>query len=73
VDSDSVSGFLSECCAIELDGRVAKPELYRGYGAWCRENNRQPLSAMRFNRRLTSVIASQSSCEPSTVSRRGTD
>ena len=60
VDSDSVRGFLAECCRVELDEQTAKPALYRAYRErLCSENNRQALSAMRFNRRLEALHGDQ--------------
>jgi putative DNA primase/helicase len=55
VDADSVAGFLEERC--ERDGRIAKPELYRAYKAWCEVNNRRPLAAQRFSARLREQLA----------------
>ena len=52
VDADSVAGFSEECCTIDPDARTAKPDLFRGYRAWCEENNRRPLGAQKANRRL---------------------
>jgi putative DNA primase/helicase len=56
VDSDSVAGFLDERCEVLLDARIAKPALFRAYRSWCEDNNRQPLSAQRFNRRIRALI-----------------
>jgi len=52
VATDSSSAFAAECCVADEDGRVALPELYRIYAAWCKDNGLQPFSARKFNRRL---------------------
>lgn len=52
IDADSAAGFCEERCALDREGRVAKPELFAAYRAWCDANNRRPLGAQRFNRRL---------------------
>jgi putative DNA primase/helicase len=56
VDADSVAGFLDERVTVEIDGRAIKSELFAAYRSWCTENNRQPLSAVRFNRRLQADV-----------------
>lgn len=53
IDADSAAGFCEECCS--LDGRIAKPLLFAAYRGWCEENNRRPLAATRFNRRLAEL------------------
>jgi putative DNA primase/helicase len=55
VDSDSAAGFSEECCNLAPDARVAKPELFKAYRGWCEVNNRRPLAATRFNRRLVEL------------------
>ena len=55
VDADSAAGFSEECCILDAAGRVAKPALFAAYRAWCEENNRRPLGAQRFNRRLSEL------------------
>ena len=52
VDSDSVAGFLADCCTLTPDGRVARPRLFDAYRNWCTDNNRRPLSRQRFNARV---------------------
>jgi putative DNA primase/helicase len=52
VDSDSAAGFCEDCCTITADARTAKPILFQAYRAWCEENGRRPLAAVRFGRRL---------------------
>ena len=52
IDADSAAGFSEEHCTLDPEGRVAKPVLFAAYRAWCEEDNRRPLGAQRFNRRL---------------------
>ncbi|MGC2375379.1 MAG: phage/plasmid primase, P4 family [Solirubrobacteraceae bacterium] len=52
VDADSAAGFCEECANITQEARTAKTALFQSYRAWCEENNRRPLAAQRFNRRL---------------------
>jgi putative DNA primase/helicase len=55
VDSDSVAGFVDECCDVDPtdDGmRESRSELYAGYRWWCSEAGRRPLSRQRFNHRV---------------------
>ena len=55
VDADSAAGFSEECCTIYDGARIAKPLLFKAYVAWCDANNRRPLAATRFNRRLAEL------------------
>ena len=55
IDSDSAAGFCEECCNLNRDGRIAKPMLFAAYKGWCDQNNRRPLAATRFNRRLAEL------------------
>ncbi len=52
IDADSAAGFCEENCTIYDGARIAKPALFQAYKAWCEENNRRPLAAVRFSRRL---------------------
>ena len=51
-DADSVAGFIDECCDIDIDKRTELPAFYRRYREWCGDRGRQPLSAVRVNRRM---------------------
>jgi len=55
VDADSAAGFSEEYCTIYDGARIAKPALFKAYVAWCEANNRRPLAATRFNRRLAEL------------------
>jgi putative DNA primase/helicase len=55
VDADSAAGFCEERCNIEDEARIAKPLLFQAYRAWCEANNRRPLAAVRFSRRLAEL------------------
>ena len=55
VDADSAAGFSEECCHLDHEARIAKPLLFKAYVRWCEENNRRPLAATRFNRRLAEL------------------
>lgn len=52
IESDSAAGFCEERCELDPDARIAKPALFEAYRKWCEENNRRPLAAVRFSRRL---------------------
>ncbi len=52
VDADSAAGFCEEECTFYDGARIAKPALFQAYKAWCELNNRRPLAAVRFSRRL---------------------
>jgi putative DNA primase/helicase len=52
IDADSAAGFCDENCTIHDSARIAKPALFQAYKAWCDENNRRPVAAVRFGRRL---------------------
>lgn len=52
VDADSAAGFCEECSRVTPEARTAKSVLFQSYRAWCEQNNRRPLAAQRFNRRL---------------------
>ncbi len=52
VDSDSVAGFMGECCEADRDARTARSMLFDRYRAWCNDNNRRALGKQRFNRRV---------------------
>jgi putative DNA primase/helicase len=52
IDSDSAAGFIDERCTIDEGGKVKQSALFAAYKAWCEVNNRRPLAATRFNRRL---------------------
>jgi putative DNA primase/helicase len=67
VDSDSAAGFCEECCDIEDEARIAKPMLFQAYRTWCEQNNRRPLAAVRFSRRLRELHGLDE------VSSKGTD
>ncbi len=58
VDADSVAGFLNEECELALDGRTAKPALYKAYESWCERSGRRPLAAVRFTHRLRELHGS---------------
>ena len=60
VDSDSVAGFLGECCAMDPDARTARSRLFDAYRAWCTDNNRRALGKQRFNRRVEVLHSSLS-------------
>jgi putative DNA primase/helicase len=51
LDSDSVAGFLGECCELDSEQRVTRTGLFDAYRNWCSENNRKALGKQRFNRR----------------------
>lgn len=55
VDSDSVAGFLADACKFDPQASTPRPGLFNRYRNWCSENNRKPLSAMRFNRRVEAL------------------
>ncbi|MBA2240030.1 MAG: hypothetical protein H0W09_02110 [Solirubrobacterales bacterium] len=55
VDSDSVAGFQADACEVDLEAKIAKPQLFPAYVEWCTDNNRKPLSKQRFNRRLEAL------------------
>lgn len=52
VDSDSVAGFLGECCELDPDARTPRSKLFDAYRDWCGQNNRRALGKQRFNRRV---------------------
>jgi putative DNA primase/helicase len=52
VDSDSVAGFLGECCEVDPQGRVERSRLFNCYRNWCTENNRRPFGKQKFNRHV---------------------
>ena len=55
VDSDSVAGFLGECCQLDPDARTQRSKLFDAYRNWCTENNRRALGKQRFNRRIEAL------------------
>ena len=63
VDADSAAGFLEERCELDPDARIAKPVLFTAYKTWCEDNNRRPLAAQRFNRRLRELHTGQQLAE----------
>lgn len=55
IDSDSAAGFVDERCTIDEGGKISKRGLFAAYKEWCEANNRRPLAATRFNRRLVEL------------------
>lgn len=51
-ETDSVAGFMAECCELDPEARWPRPDLYAAYVDWTRRGNRQPVARDRFNRRL---------------------
>lgn len=56
VDSDTVAGFLAECCDVAPVVRSARPTLFKAYREWCEENNRGALGAQRFASRIRQLV-----------------
>lgn len=54
-DTDSVTGFMEECCILEEGARVSKNELYEAYQAWCENAGLKPLGKIRFGRRVKDI------------------
>jgi len=52
IDSDSVAGYVDECCRLDPAAETTRKALFAGYRDWCQANGRQPLAAQRFYERL---------------------
>lgn len=51
-EQDVFGGFLNECCVLETNARITKPDLYALYKEWCEENGASPLGHKNFTERL---------------------
>jgi len=55
-ESDSVAGFIDECCTIKPEVWEYKQGLYREYDKWCQEMGFRPVSSIKFNQRLKEIV-----------------
>jgi putative DNA primase/helicase len=53
---DSAAAFVFEDCVLSPEERIARPELYLAYRAWCERVTRLPLSARKFNERVKTLL-----------------
>ena len=49
---DPFLGFLKEWVVVVADAKVKRPDLYRSYKSWWRDNKAQVLSPQNFNRKI---------------------
>jgi putative DNA primase/helicase len=56
IDSDSVAGFIDECCIVAAEATTNKKQLHQTYKRWCADGNRGQFSAVRFNARLVGLL-----------------
>lgn len=52
-ESDTLGGFLNDCCVIRADVQAKASDLYTRYGYWCTEVGAEPLKQQAFGRRLS--------------------
>jgi len=53
--ADTVAGFVRDCCVVAPDEVVGRSYLHKVYTQWCKNSNRHPISAQRFNDHLPTL------------------
>ena len=53
---DSAAAFVDEESVLRAGCRIRQSDLYAAYKTWCEQVTRSPLSARRFNQRVTSLL-----------------
>jgi P4 family phage/plasmid primase-like protien len=56
---DTIAAFLAEECSVEETAWTSRPQLHAAYRRWCRETDRPPVSAQRFNDELPKRLGSR--------------
>ncbi|WP_430789104.1 phage/plasmid primase, P4 family [Virgibacillus flavescens] len=51
-ESNNVIWFVEEYCILDLEAKIKSQELYKIYKNKCLENNKQPISKIKFNQSL---------------------
>lgn len=69
-ESDSVAGFIDECCTIKPEVWEYKTNMYSAYDRWCREMGFRPVSSVKFNKRLLDIAPTAKEEKPQGGRRR---